>query len=481
MRGTGRKPARRGREALPDVIAYLERYQELVDDWTAFEDAMRRPLPTCVWANPARIGTENLADLLAEDGVESQPLAGVPGGLRLADGFRSGRRWWFVAGLAHVQEAVSQVPVQLMDLRPGQRVLDLCAAPGGKTAQIGFALGNRGTLLANDFSTDRIKALQGNLDRLGLINVTTSCWDASNWPATAGRFDRILLDAPCSSEGTLRRNPALVTRLGTGLSGRLAERQKALLRKAVQCAVPGGRILYSTCTLAVEENELVVRDIMREFDGRLRLVPAQLSGLITAPGVTRWCGECLGDEFVACIRIWPHHNDTGGFFMAVLEKEGERQDEVSPQTANLGADLDPVWIQGLTRHYGLPEDLWQRFRIHRQTRRGLHLAAVDHIPPAFPPREGSGLFFLRTNIRIPKLSTAGALLLGPYATRQQIALSWEQRDFYLARCDLTPTSVQTADLRPGQVLATYRGFTLGVALFHRSGTMESLFPRRWSG
>jgi NOL1/NOP2/sun family putative RNA methylase len=475
------RPQRRGRDALPDAIAYLRRYADLVDDWPAFVDAMNRPLATCVWANPSRIGPVGLAEILGEDGIESRALAAPGSGLRLAEGLRPGRRWWFVAGLAHIQEAASQVPVHLMDLRPGHRVLDLCAAPGGKTAQIGFALGNRGTLLANDFSTDRIRALQGNLDRLGLVNVTTCCRDAASWPAAAGTFDRILLDAPCSSEGTLRRNPELAGRLGPELSARLSTRQRAMLRKAVQRCRAGGRIVYATCTLAPEENELVVRAVLREFDGRLRLVPAAVPGLVTAPGVTRWRGERLDDELAACVRLWPHHNDTGGFFMAVLEKEGTESAEPEPSPAPLVSEPEPHWVAGLGWHYGVPESLWRRFAVHRQTRRGLHLTAADHAPPALPAGEGSGLFFLRTNIRTPKLTTAGALLLGPWATRQRIELDAGQRDLYLARRELTPTRPQCADLRPGQVLAAYGGFTLGVALYHRSGTLESLFPRRWSG
>lgn len=472
---------RRGRAALPDAIRYLDRYRGLIDDWPAFAEAMGRPLATCVWANPTRIDPGRLQVLLAEDGIGSSPLSCCPGGLRLTEGLRPGRRWWFVSGLAHIQEAVSQVPVHLMDLRPGHRVLDMCAAPGGKTAQIGFALGNRGTLLANDFSTDRIKALQGNLDRLGLVNVTTTCQDASNWPSQAGAFDRILLDAPCSSEGTLRRNPELVGRLGPDLSSRLALRQVAMLRKAAQLCIPGGRILYSTCTLAPEENELVVRDILREQEGRLRLVPTGLPGLETATGVTRWRGESLDPELADCLRIWPHLNDTGGFFLALLEKEANGQEAPCPQPANLVADPSPEWVEGLSRHYGLPEEIWKQFRIHRQTRRGLHLVAADHRPPAVPPREGSGLFFLRTSIRTPKLTTAAALLLGQHAKRQRIDLTDEQRERYLARGDILPARTQTADLRPGQVLATHRGFSLGVAMFHRSGVLESLFPLRWSG
>jgi NOL1/NOP2/sun family putative RNA methylase len=477
---TARPPLRRGREALPEVIAYLGRYRGIVDDWPAFEAAIRRPLAPCIWANPARIGADALAALLEEEGVVARPFPGLPGALVLEEGVRAGQTWWYCAGLAHAQEAVSQLPVTLLDLAPGQRVLDLCAAPGGKTAQMALAMGNRGTLIANDFSTDRIKALQGNLDRLGIVNVSTSCRDAANWPAQAGQFDRILLDAPCSSEGTLRRNPELVGRLGPALSERLAARQRAMLRKAVQRLRPGGRVLYSTCTLAPEENELVVRDMLREHDGRVRLVPAELPGLVAAAGVTRWQGEDLGAELAHCVRIWPHHKDTGGFFMAVLEKDAALEAEPEPEPADLTPETDPSWLADLARHYGLPERLWEDMRIHRQTTRGLHLAASDHLPPREPGAEGSGLFFLRTNVRPPKLTTAGAMLLAPHVTENRIELDADQRDAYLQRRDLHLRPEQSQGLRWGQVLVSHRGHALGVGLFHRSGTLESLFPKRWS-
>ncbi len=463
------------------MLAYLARYRGLVDDWPAFAQAMGRPLSPCIWANQTRIDAGGLAELLAGEGVETSALPGLPGSLVLPEGYRGGQHWWYRAGLSHAQEAVSQVPATLMGLAPGQRVLDMCAAPGGKTAQIAFAMRNRGTLIANDFSTDRISALQGNLDRLGVVNVSTTCQDAGNWPAEAGQFDRVLLDAPCSSEGTLRRNPDLVARLGPDLSNRLAARQRAMLRKAVQVCRAGGRVVYSTCTLAPEENELVVRDILRECDGRVRLLRAEVRGFRTGPGVTRWAGEDLGSELEGCIRFWPHHNDTGGFFIAVLEKVADSTVALEAESAVLTAEPDSGWIEGLSERYGLPDQLWERFAIHRQTRRGLHLTAADHAPPRVPAVEAKGLFVLRTNILRPKLSTAGAMFLGPYATRGRLELTVEQREAYLRRQDVQPARGQTDGLRWGQVIVTYRGYPLGIALCHRSGILESLFPSRWSG
>ncbi len=459
----------------------LERYRDIVDDWHAFAAAMAAPMPPCVWANPSRIDPGGLAALLAEDGLDPQPLPWRPGAFRLGADPVAGRRWWYCAGLAHAQEGASQVPVALLDPHPGHRVLDLCAAPGGKTAQIAFALGNCGTLIANDQAHARVRALQGNLERLGVINVTTTAIDGANYPAAAGQFDRVLVDAPCSGEGTLRRQGGPRPALGAEHSIRQAARQRALLRKGVQRLKPGGRLVYSTCTFAPEENELVVAAILDEFAGRLHLIPAALPGLVSTPGLVHWNGCALDPALAGCLRIWPHHNDTGGFFAAVLEKAADAPAEPEPAVAMLMPEPDRAWLAELRDYYGLPEDIWSRYRIHRQTTRGLHLAAADHAPPAQPATESIGLFFHRTDPKRPKPTTAGALLIGPLATRRRMALEAEQAAAYLARSGLHPTGAQLAAGDRGQVLADFRGHTLGVAVFHGSGTLESLFPRGWAG
>lgn len=491
---------RRARAPRSELEAALARYRPLfgstpgngVDDWDGFIDSLMRPPRACIWTNPARIDAPCLAGLIAAEGIDLEPipwLASGPTGdaFRLPAGFRAGQRWWYCAGLAHAQEEVSQLPVTLMDIVPGQRVLDLCAAPGGKTAQIALAMDNRGTLVANDFAPERIAALQGNLDRLGIVNCSTTRCDGGNYPAASGPFDRILVDAPCSSEGTLRRNQGLTSRIGPERSARMAGRQRALLRKAVQLCRPGGRIVYSTCTFAPEENELIVAEVLDEQAGRVHLVPVQVDGLITRAGLTRWDGRALDPSLAGCLRLWPHLNDTGGFFVAVLEKARDAPSLAfhDPEGAGGRADAptpeDALWLETTRSHYGIAAEVWQRYRTRRQTRRGLHLMDADHRPPPALPIQGSGLFFHRTNSRPPKLTTGGALLLGAWATRNRLALSAEQRDAYLRRQDISPSPAQTRDCGPGQVLVSYRGHTLGVGVLHRSGTLQSLFPSRWSG
>ncbi|QIK36779.1 methyltransferase domain-containing protein [Caldichromatium japonicum] len=461
--------------------SWLNRYRELIDDWPAFVDSLCCPLPVVIWANPTRISVAELAELLCVEGLEPEPIPGLPNALRLPADLKVGQQWWYCAGLAHAQEVVSQLPAALLDLRPGLRVLDLCAAPGGKTAQLAFALGNRGTVIANDIAYERLKALQGNLDRLGVLNVTTSQCDGVNWPSRSGQFDRILVDAPCASEGTLRRYPRLVERLDPAGLGRLAARQRALLRKAVQRCRPGGLVLYSTCTFAPEENELVVAEVLDEFGGRVWLRPIALPGLIASPGVTEWQGRRLDPQLARCLRLWPHHNDTGGFFMALLEKDPSLSAEPEPELAAIGGEGHEDWLLGLSAKYGLPADYWQGYRVHRQTRRGLHLIAADHAPPAWPKAAGHGIFFHRTQVSPPKPTTGGALVLGCSATQFCLELTAEQRDAYLRRETFAPTASQRLAHPPGQTIVTYRGHPLGVAVLHRSGVIESLFPWHWSG
>jgi NOL1/NOP2/sun family putative RNA methylase len=459
----------------------LDRYRGIVDDWNAFAEAMASPMPHCVWVNPSRIDPAGLAAILADEGIAARPLAWSPGAFRLGSDPFAGRRWWYCAGLAHTQEGASQIPALLLGPRPGDRVLDLCAAPGGKTAQIAFALGNRGTLVANDAAVGRLRPLQGTLERLGVTNVTTTAFDGTSYPTAAGQFDRVLVDAPCSGEGTLRRPGPLPVGLGAEYSSRQAGRQRALLRKGVQRLKPGGRLVYSTCTFAPEENELVVAAILDEFAGRVHLVPAGLSGLVETPGLTHWAGRTLDPALAACLRIWPHHNDTGGFFAAVLEKAADARNERPPAAALLVPESDPSWLAELAGHFGLPQGHWADFRIHRQATRGLHLVAADHSPPALPRAESVGVFFHRTDRHRPKPTTAGALLLGPYATRQCLDLEPGQVDGYLNGIELRPSPAQLAVGVRGQVLLRFRGHTLGIAVLHRSGTLEGFFPRRWAG
>jgi len=463
-------------------VQLFERYRPLIDDWQGFAESVDAPLPTCVWTNRARVAPERFAELLREDGLVPEPLAWQPGAFRLSRGSRPGIRWWFLAGLGHSQEEVSLLPVRLLDPRPGERILDLCAAPGGKTAQIVQALENRGTVVANDALVGRVRALRANLERFGAVNVTATVYDGANYPRAAGGFDRVLVDAPCSGEGRLRKQ-SRNHRVSELLYQRYARQQQALLRRAFALCRSGGRIVYSTCTFAPEENELVVDTLLRELDGALRVMPVGCGSFRTEAGIVAWQGRVLDPAVRHCHRVWPHLNDTGGFFAAVLEKA---QDAAAPEDS--GEPVSDVPAPELERalfgRYGIEADLVLReWTVHRRTNHGLYLANRGHLCPRYPLPDAVGLLLIRPNARPPKLSTSGAMLVGAQAASNFIELTREQLGSFLARAELVlaPAQLQ-ACTGSGYVLVRYLGFGLGVGYLD-TGTrcLESLFPKRWMG
>lgn len=470
----------------------FERYRPLLDDWTAFCEALTRPLPVCVWANTLRISPEGLAEHMAATGLDARPLAWLPGAFRLDGEDGPGARFEYIAGLYHVQEEVSLLPPLLLEPRPGERVLDLCAAPGGKTAQIAIAMENRGTVVANDRDFSRLTTLRSTLDRLGVVNVSTTECDGANYPPRAGLFDRVLVDVPCSCEGTSRKSPEVLKKIGPEASHQLQGVQRALLRKAVQMVRPGGRIVYSTCTYAPEENEEVVAALLAEHPGVLRLVPVEAPGLHTAPGITAWESKRFPVEMERALRAWPHHNDTGGFFVAVLEKiraVGSEPDEAPLVAEQKGLEAAPAgrWRDYLEERFGVDLQALDGLHAFRRNRRLLGIVASDHRPPVRPRPQSVGMPWLYPEMRFPKLTTAGARLVAPEVRRGTVDTDEAQADAYLRRRTFRLTAEQRRPLTgPGFVLVRHAGVALGLGLAYRSDeggsglAIESLSPKRWA-
>ena len=297
----------------------IDRYRSLVDDWEAFLSSARQPLPACAWTNGIRTTPDELSHRLSAEGIRHRPLAWNAEAFRLDGCDHPGATLSYLAGLFHLQEEVSLLPVRALAPAPGERVLDLCAAPGSKTLHAAVALQNRGTVVANDRSGGRLNVLRTALHRLGIVNVTTTTGDAARFPDVAEPFDCVIADVPCSCEGTSRKHPDVLRRSSAAQSTALSRTQINILSRAADLCAPGGRIVYATCTYAPEENECVV-DVLLRTRSDLRVRPFSIDGFKTMPGITSWDGRKLHDGVEGAMRVWPHHNDTGGFFVALLEK-----------------------------------------------------------------------------------------------------------------------------------------------------------------
>ncbi|WP_456427217.1 RsmB/NOP family class I SAM-dependent RNA methyltransferase [Rhodocaloribacter sp.] len=464
----------------------FERYRPLIDDWEAFTEALARPLPVCVWTNTLRTTPEALAETLRAEGCAFEPLAWHPGAFRLTDGAAAAHLPSYLAGLFHIQEEVSMLPAMLLAPRPGERVLDLCAAPGNKTAEIAVAMRGAGTVVANDLSRGRLHVLRTTVDRLGLLNVSVTRHDAAAFPDASGGFDRVLLDAPCSCEGTARKHPRVVAQSSRVNSLRMGRMQTRMLARAVDRCRPGGRIVYATCTFAPEENERVVAETLQAFGDAVRLLPARIRGLRTTPGLTTWEGESFPDDLRLTSRLWPHHNDTGGFFVAVFEKSPGAEAPSPASPAALPEPIDPGDVlPPLEARFGFPRSAFEDCVFFRPNDKYVSVVARDHRPPAKPLPEMTGMYFLKTALRHPKPTTQATMHFGHAATRNVVTLDAEKLGAYLDRREVRLTATEAARCEGfGYVLVRHRGHTYGVGLFRPEGAggrVESLFPKTWAG
>ncbi|MFT4889566.1 MAG: NOL1/NOP2/sun family putative RNA methylase [Halobacteriales archaeon] len=297
----------------------LERYRPIVDDYEAFREACRRPLPAAVRVNTIKADSGVVAAAFDREGVgyERPDWSDI---VFVLDTGTPGNTWPSFHGWVHGQEEVSAIPPIVLDPQPGDRVWDAAAAPGSKATQIAAAMDDRGTLVANDNDLGRLSGLRFNAERLGVTNAAVTNRDARNFsmePFPFDEFDRTLVDAPCSCEGTIRKNPDALDDWSEGYLSSVAGIQKGILRRAVQATREGGVVVYSTCTFAPEENEAVLDHVLAAEDCRV-VDPDLPDGLEYAPGVPEWNGEAFDPSVRNAARIYPHHNDSGGFFVAKL-------------------------------------------------------------------------------------------------------------------------------------------------------------------
>ncbi len=250
-------------------------------------------------------------------------------------------------GLYYVQETASMLPVELFNVssqEPGLS-LDMAASPGGKTTHLVSRLNDHGFVIANDSSQGRIQALRVVLQNWGAVNTAITCLPGELFGTLCpGLFDRVLLDAPCSMQGLRTAESHPVKNVSDRETRQLASRQSALLRSAIHAVRVGGEVVYSTCTLLPQEDELVVDAILKEFNGRVVLMDAQQKLPVPAPGLQNMGEEKLSPGMEQTIRLWPHRYHTAGFFACLLMKEEESSPSPVPIPKNLGNAIPRTYL-----------------------------------------------------------------------------------------------------------------------------------------
>ena len=301
-------------------VEFLERMKaQLGDEYEAFLASLERPRAVALRFNPLKGNMPALPFV-------GDPVPWEPQGFYYDPGSRPGLHVYHEAGVYYLQEASAMAPVALLDPKPGERVCDLCAAPGGKTTQIAGRMMGEGFLLCNEINPKRSKILSRNIERMAVANALVT----NEHPATLaqrfpGHFDKVLIDAPCSGEGMFRKEEAAVTDWSVETVQMCARRQAEILDSGARLVRPGGRLVYSTCTFAPEEDELAVA---RFLEAHPEFEPEVIETPWFIPGEN-------GSH-----RMWPHKLLGEGHFAAVLRKKGNEECEDS---STPGEKLPKEW------------------------------------------------------------------------------------------------------------------------------------------
>ena len=310
-----------GKEDVEFKDAFVERYKSLLDkDYDRFVEYSLSFLRKSIRVNTLKVSVSDLEKRLEQQWI-LKPVPWYRKGFWIEH--KKGRRdigntLEHALGYLYVQEAASMIPPIVLNPKPREIVLDMCAAPGSKATQIAQHMQNKGALVCNDITTKRISPLSINIQRCGVVNAVVTIMNGQRFGKMKMRFDKILLDAPCSGTGTIRKSLKTIEMWNPAMVKRLAGTQKSLIDSAFQALKPGGTLVYSTCTLEPEENEGVVDYLLSIYDNAkvedIRLKIKKSKPIMSFRGVD------YDKSIRKCLRIWPQDNDTEGFFVAKIVK-----------------------------------------------------------------------------------------------------------------------------------------------------------------
>lgn len=330
------------------------------------------------------------------------------------------RHPFYSAGLYYLQEPSAMTPASRLKVQPGERVLDLCAAPGGKATELGAALQGEGLLVANDINTARARALLRNLELFGISNsfVTNEPPHvlAERFPEF---FHKIMVDAPCSGEGMFRKNPAVVDSWQEKGPEYFSKLQREIIVQAADMLLPGGMMFYSTCTFSPLENEKTITHLLKERPD-MEVIPMEdYEGF--AEGLTSYRGEVFDESCKLCRRIWPHKMSGEGHFMALLHKKNGVQQQVQ-QTVSQSS----IWwekCKGLNKEQkAAAEDFFSHVNIaYDEKRIDVRGDNLYYLPA--PKYDGRGLHFFRNGLFM------GEFKKKRFEPSQPFALALRAQDF----------------------------------------------------
>lgn len=444
------------------------------EEYEDFLKSYEKPRTFGLRLNTAKISPEEFERLVP---FPVTPIPWIENGYFYPADIRPSKCPLYQAGLYYLQEPSAMTPASCLEIEPGDFVLDLCAAPGGKATALGAALKGKGLLVANDISASRAKALLRNIELFGITNAFV----ANETPSRLlnmfpGFFHKILLDAPCSGEGMFRKDEALAKDWSEEKSRELGRIQRELILQAADMLRPGGLLLYSTCTFAPEEDEGTVSYLLENRKDMTLLELPHRQGF--SFGVPEWGGG--GQDLKRCIRLFPHKTDGEGHFMALFQKEGTSDHVHEPSRIRSDPNTEK-WLKAFFDEIGLCSLGGRPFEWNRVETKG---DKVYYLPPVNTGFRG--LAFLRNGLYLGDLKKnrfepSQAFALALHKGDVKSILSLPASDQRLARYlhgETLPVSPGEAAREKGWHLLCVEGYPLGFGKLVGQ-TLKNKYPAGW--
>ncbi|MFX1314561.1 MAG: RsmB/NOP family class I SAM-dependent RNA methyltransferase [Promethearchaeota archaeon] len=298
----------------------IERYIDFLglDDTLKLLKANERPLTPSIRVNTLKIQPEELSNRLENKGYKLQTINWIPYGFTvLKETYNLGSLHEYLQGYFYIQNIASMLPAIILNPNPNETVIDMCAAPGGKSTHLAQLMNNKGSLILVERNRNRIPALEINLRRMGILNSIVLNYDAIQLENLNIKADKVLLDAPCTGEGLIRQDPRRKKSKRFEDIKKLVKVQVKLLNSGLKVLKPGGKLLYSTCSIAPEENEFVINDVLQDRSDYNIIKIRSDYGI---NGFTNVLGKKLRKDLILSQRLYPYLHDTIGFFFCFIEK-----------------------------------------------------------------------------------------------------------------------------------------------------------------
>lgn len=357
---------------------------------------------------------------------------------------RPSKHPWYYAGLYYLQEPSAMTPASLLPVVPGDRVLDVCAAPGGKSTELGAKLQGKGLLFSNDISNSRAKALLKNLEMAGISNFCVSSETPEKLSGLLPEFfDKILVDAPCSGEGMFRRDPDMIKSYEKQGPSDYVPIQRSIVSEAVHMLKPGGLLLYSTCTFDEEENEGTIRYLLEQFPDMKLIELPQREGFSRGVGLPQ------------CVRLFPHRIQGEGHFIALLQKEPEAGEEAQKENGRSRlndsagkAGKIPSSLEQLagSEAAAFLSAVSRDFPLSRLFEKNGSLYLLPEAVADLGERQRKSIRFLRTGLLL------GEIKKGRFEPSQALAMALKKEE-YPAVVDFQPEDDRTVRYLKGETIA----------------------------